>query len=377
MLQSQRYFILISSFSTIVTLTACSQSDNTDDAGSTTDSSIESPSRISQKAKALFAKYGVLRTIAGKGEIDQDGRSDWQDSFEGGPAVEAELSRPHMAMADDQGNIFIADKDAHAIRKVTLDGNIVTVAGTNEAGDGADSGEGTELQLSAPNGLWVFGNGTVFILDLRNKKIRRLDPSGEMRTLFSVDDGFGLGRGLWVSDDETLVYVACGDHVKKWTPSNGIEVYADGFRGLGNLVVDPDGQLVVTDRGDHRVFRIDNEGNKTVIAGDGSTSGGGSGSPVLETGLDEVRGVWFLEDGSYFLATHHGSQVWYVDTDGIINLFVDGSPDASHVGDGEPFNTPGLKISEPRAVTMDREGDVIITEHDNGYIRMVEQIAAD
>ncbi len=377
MLQSKRYLVIIGFFFAIVVLTACSNSDDNHDAGSTTDSDIESPNRISQKAKALFAKYGVLRTVAGKGAIDQDGRSDWQESFEDGPAIEAELSRPHIAMADDEGNIFIADKEAHAIRKVTRDGIIVTVAGTNETGDGADSGEGTQLQLSSPNGLWVFGNGTVFILDLRNKKIRRLDPSGEMTTLFSADDGFGLGRGLWVSDDEQLVYVACGDHVKKWTPSNGIEVYAEGFLGLGNLVVDPEGRLVVTDRSDHRVFRIDNKGNKTVIAGNGTTSGGGSGSPALETGLDEVRGVWFLEDGSYYLATHHGSQVWYVDTDGIINLFVDGSPNASHAGDGEPFDTPGFKISEPRAVTVDTEGNVIITEHDNGYIRMVERIDID
>lgn len=377
MLKNKRYLIFISWFFINIAIVACSQSEEDAAGGSTTDNDVDSTRLISQKAKALFAKYGVLRTVAGKGEIDQDGRSDWQQSFEGGPAVEAELSRPHIAIADDGGNIYIADKEAHAIRKVTPDGIIVTVAGTNEAGDGADSGKGTEVQLSSPNGMWVFGNGTVFILDLGNKKIRRLDPSGEMSTLFSVDEGFGLGRGLWVSDDEQLVYVACSNHVKKWTPSGGVEIYADGFTSLGNLLVDPDGRLVVTDRGDNRVFRIDSEGNKTVIAGDGTTGGGGSGSPALETGLDEVRGVWFLEDGSYFLATHHGSQVWYVDSNGIINLFVDGNPDASHVGDGEPFDAPGFKISEPRAVTVDNEGNVIITEHDNGYIRMVERIDAD
>ena len=69
-----------------------------------------------------------------------------------------------------------------------------------------------------------------------------------------------------------------------------------------------------------------------------------------------------------------GSQVWYVDTAGIIHLFLDGSPSDAHAGDGEPFDAPGLKVSEVRGISLDRDGNVIITEHDCGYVRKVVRL---
>jgi hypothetical protein len=158
----------------------------------------------------------------------------------------------------------------------------------------------------------------------------------------------------------------------KWTPAGGLTVYAAGFISLGNLVVDPQGFLVVTDRSGDRVYRIQEDGSKEVIAGNGTATGGGDGYPATETGLDGVRGVWFLADGSYFLATHAGSQIWYVDTAGTIHLFLDGKEgDENHSGDGENFRTPGYKISEARAITMDYQGNILITENDAGFIRKI------
>jgi hypothetical protein len=141
---------------------------------------------------------------------------------------------------------------------------------------------------------------------------------------------------------------------------------------LGNIVQDPAGNIVATDRSAHLVYRIDMQGNKEIIAGNGTASGGGEGSPALETGFNEVRGVWFLQDNSYFLATHQGSQVWYIDNSGVTHLFLDGqNGDGNHSGDGENYRTPGYKISEPRAVTVDFQGNVLITENDLGFIRRV------
>jgi hypothetical protein len=89
--------------------------------------------------------------------------------------------------------------------------------------------------------------------------------------------------------------------------------------------------------------------------------------------LNEVRGVWFLPTGAYFLCTHRGSQVWYVDVDGYVHLFLNGSTSDTHAGDGTWFwNPEALRVSENRAVTMDREGNLLICEHDSGYIRKVQ-----
>lgn len=329
----------------------------------------------------LINSYSLLTTVAGAGG-DPRAVNKWQTSFEGGTATAALLSRPHIAMADLAGNIFIADKDAQAVRKVLLDGTIVTVAGINSPGSGTDQPAlGTNVALNDPNGLWVRADGTVYILDANNAKVRRLDTNGILRTLFSIPGGVGAGRGLWVSDDESSAYVAAGTVVKKWTAEGGVVNFATGFIELGNLVMDPLGRLVVTDRGGHYVYRIGTDGTKTIIAGNGATFGGGDGEGAVETGLNEVRGVWFLPHGGYFLATHRGSQVWYVDTGGVIHLFLHGFTSNTHGGDGTWFYAPNEpRVSEIRAITMDHQGNILITEHDSGYVRKVEflrHVAAD
>jgi len=117
---------------------------------------------------------------------------------------------------------------------------------------------------------------------------------------------------------------------------------------------------------------MDRNGAKTVIAGNGSSDEGVEGMAAMETPLHGVRGVWFLADNSYFLATHEGSNIWYVDVTGIAHRFLAGREgDEYHSGDNESFRTPGDKISEARAVTVDYGGNVIVTENDRGFVRKI------
>ena len=320
----------------------------------------------------LVESYNLLTTVAGAG--GQQDVNGWRPEFEGGPAIDAVLSSPHIAMADGAGNIYIADKDGHAVRQVRPDGTIVTAAGTSLPGNGPDGpAPATQVALSGPNGLWVKEDGTLFILDVGNGKVRRCDPGGVMATLFTLPGGIAVGRGLWVRDDESLAYLSSGDVVKKWTPGDGVTDHATGFRELGNLAIDPQGRLVVTDRTLHRVWRIEADGARTLLAGNGTQGGGGDGQLATDTGLDGVRAVWFLPAGGFFVGTHRGSQVWYVDTGGYIHLFLNGNRSGTHAGDGTWFYKPNqLRVSEVRAVTMDHEGNLLVTENDAGYIRRIQ-----
>ncbi len=331
------------------------------------------PINIFSQFQYFAESYGLLTTVAGKGEIDINGEIGWLPEYEHGDAVDAELTRPHFAMADSNGNIYIADKDAHGIRKVTADGKIYTVAGTNVAGYNGD-GLGIESQLSSPNGIWVKADGTVYILDLGNNKIRRLDTAGNLKTIVNDSNGISLGRGLWVTSSEDTIFYSSSSQIKMWTKYNGLVTYSSGFRGLGNITMDKNGYLVATDRISNLVYRISKDGKTNeIIAGNGSDTGGGDDYLAIETGLNGVRGVWFLKDNSYFVATHEGSQIWYIDTGGKIHLFLDGRDgDEYHSGDGENYRTPGYKISEPRSVSVDYEGNVLIAENDRGFIRKIE-----
>ena len=59
-------------------------------------------------------------------------------------------------------------------------------------------------------------------------------------------------------------------------------------------------------------------------------------------------------------------------TRGLVHLFLDGSPGA-HAGDGEHFRVPGPKVSAIRGVSLDAAGNVLITEHDEGYLRVIRR----
>jgi hypothetical protein len=326
----------------------------------------------------ILSRYGKIHTIAGRGLIDSNGGNDWLDAFEGGLARSAELSEAHNAQTDVFGNVYIVDKDSHAVRKVTTDGIIHRVAGTNLPGDGADDPQpGPECALAGPNGLHVHPDGTCFIFDTGNRKIRRLNPDGTISTVFTDPALSFVGRGLWVNAEASLIYYANGADVREWTADGGIRVLADGFSGgLGNLTVDPQGRLVVTDRTAHSVYRLETDGTRTRIAGNGLATGGGDGLPAIETAMEEVRGVAFVPSGGFFACTHRGSDVWFIDTNGIAHLFISGVRNSSPFnGEGTLASSAGDKLSEVRAINITPGGDLIITHSDESTIRIVENLA--
>ena len=329
----------------------------------------------SQGVSNLVMSYGRLHTIAGNGAGRADVVNYWQSTFENGPATNAALSRPHFAMADGEGNVYIADKDSHAVLKVTPHGTIHTVAGTHAPGNGRDLLDyGINVALNSPTGLWVLRDGTVFILDTNNGKVRQLTPAGIVSTLFAFGRGLNIntGRGLWVSDDATLAYLANGTNVVRWTRAGGFSIFSGGFVDLGNLALDAQGRVVVTDRGASRVYRLHPDGSSEVMAGNGSTKPVAEGALARNAGVYGVRGIWFLPNRGYLLATHEGSQILYVDPNDKIHVFLDGKLGTTHAGDGKWFYSHGNKIAEARSVTMDFQGNLIIVENDAGFVRKID-----
>lgn len=323
--------------------------------------------------------YGVLETLCGDGVGRADAVSYWQPQFEGGPAAYASLSRPHFAMADAAGNIYIADKNSHSILRIGTNGLVYTHAGTHEGGfNGEGPAAAASLQLNFPNALWVRSDGTVYVLDTENARIRRVMTNGVMSTLFNakndVSSGLGGGRMLWVKDDETLAYFGNENRIRKWTPSGGLQTLASGFTELGCFYVEAGGSLIVADRGAHYVYRVLADGSRTILAGNGTTSGGGDGAAALATGLYGPRGVWAVPTGGYLLLLHDGAQLWYVNGGNTMHLLINGLGGNGfvHGGDGQHFYAPDqFNIGEGRSVTMDAAGNILICESDYGFIRRI------
>lgn len=326
----------------------------------------------------LIQSYGLLHTIAGNGDAGysdpgEDVTNYWQPGFEGGYATNAALSRPHFAMADDAGNVFIVDKDSDSILKVTPDGRIHTVAGTHAIGDGPDTSTmATSVAMDEPNGMWVRGDSTVYVLDVGNSKVRRLDTNGMMTTLFTDSKGISGGRGLWVRSDEALAYYASGSDLRQWTPGGGTANLNKQFNDLGNIIISGT-NIVATDRGDNTVWLVTtNNGARTLLFGDGSTNLVADDTLAATNGLYGVRGVWQPPTGGYFLATDYGAQFLYVDTAGVIHIMVNGHGD-DHAGDGQWFYSPAhYYFGQLRSVSMDNQGNLLIVENDLGYVRRID-----
>jgi len=327
----------------------------------------------------FLQSYGNLQTIAGSGKNSTDGVNNWLSSYEGSYATNVTLSRPHNALGDLSGNVLIVDKWSHSVLKVTPDGRIYTFAGTHVGGDLGDGpASARSLRLNAPNGLFInLTSGIVYIMDTGNGKIRRVDTNGIMKTVFSVSGGISQGRGLWVNDTETLAFFGDETTLKMWDPINGVTVLNSKFTELGNITVTGKGNVIATDRGDNTVWKVDatgkSVGDRSKKYGSGKTLAFVDGTSAVTNSLYGVRGVWPLPIDGYLLALHEGCQIIYVDSNDIGHILLNGIVNA-HAGDGQWFysSTSKYKVSEARSVTMDPQGNILIVESDNGYVRRID-----
>lgn len=348
--------------------------------------SLQGAGFASVESDAVMAQYGDLEWIGGMNMEEVNNGNGWLPEYEGLPATEANLSEPHSAMGDLSGNVLVADKNANAIRLIDKSGEIRTIAGTGTAGNNGD-GPATLRHLNGPQNAYPMPDGSFYILDTGNRMIRHVSAAGQMTTLMIESNG--LSRGLWVKRDHSLIYYCTNTALKRWTPSMGTSpgtVMADNFSELGNIDVAENGDIYLTDRGNltsdptfSKVFRIIPTAtpatySPVVVAGTGGSTDSGpasSGAVATAVGVRGVRGIAFHPAGGYFLATHKGGDVWYVDKAGIITMVIRGDDANANAPSNLPRPIPALSsvvISELRFVSVALNGDLLIATNDSGYI---------
>ncbi len=128
---------------------------------------------------------GAVTTVAGR--VGEYGDRD-------GPGAGARFNSPQGLAADSAGNVFIADRDNQTIRKISPDGAVSTLAGVAGSA-GASDGKGPKARFSRPSGIAVDASGNVFVSDTRNFTIREISPAGVVRTLAGHPDPRGSNQG--------------------------------------------------------------------------------------------------------------------------------------------------------------------------------------
>jgi sugar lactone lactonase YvrE len=201
---------------------------------------------------------------------------------------------PTSLAADASGNIYVSDYEANVIRKIDPKGNVTTLAGTGQPG--WKDGPGLEAQFNAPNGIAVGPDASVYVADALNHRIRKITSDGQVSTVAgggptglgrgSFSDGpvdsarFNLPKGVAVAPDGTL-YVADTDNLRIRRISEGVvSTFAgtgehgskDGdrsdatFSNVAGISISSDGSLFVADQPASLIRRIGPSGQVTTVA---------------------------------------------------------------------------------------------------------------
>jgi DNA-binding beta-propeller fold protein YncE len=270
---------------------------------------------------------GVITTVAGNGSAGYSG--------DGGPALAATFNEPYGIAIDRDGNIYVADRHNHCVRRIDhRSGLATTFAGNGQAGFAGEGGPATEAGLVEPNGLAVDPAGRrLFIADVADHRVRVVDLATGMITTFagtgqgahSGDGGpaaaaavFGA-RAVKVAPDGTVyILERQGSTLRAVDPRTGIidtiaGTGARGYEGDGGparravfdapkeFTLDPDGDILIVDTENHAIRRVDKANGVVATIAGGRKGSEGDCGPALAAGLGRPHGAIVGPDGAIYI----------------------------------------------------------------------------
>jgi hypothetical protein len=260
-----------------------------------------------------------------------------------GPALEAALKGPFGVDFDKSGNMYIAEFTGQRLLKVDARGNLTTVAGTGEKGNGGDDGPGLKAQFNCMHSLAVGRDGTVYLADTFNNRIRKLDLKTGTITAFA-----GTGKQGFSGD-------------------GGPALKAE-FGGIYSIAFDAAGDKLYLDDLDNRRIRAIDMGTLTVttIAGNGKRGVPEDGADAKNAPLVDPRAVAVDSKGNIYILERSGHCLRVVDAEGKIRT-VAGTGKRGLSGDGGEARD--ATMNGPKHLCIDRGGNVIIADTANHVIR--------
>jgi sugar lactone lactonase YvrE len=225
---------------------------------------------MNHRIRRVEAGTGRITTIAGVGQPRFGG--------DGGPAVSAGLNEP-SALSVQGARLYIADQSNNRVRVIDLASGIIsTIAGTGSASYNGDGILATEASLAGPSGLAIGTDGTLYIADTFNGRVRSVDPTaGTISTV--VGDG------------------------GEYRYQGAVEALSTSLSRPSGIAVDSEGNLFITDSDNHLVRRWDRgTGRLDRLAGVGVANYGGDGGMALEASLSYPFGIAIDRNGHLLIA---------------------------------------------------------------------------
>jgi hypothetical protein len=229
--------------------------------------------------REIVSATGLIETLAGTGTIGYSG--------DGGAATAATLSHPEGLAFDSANNLYIADTYNNVIRKVSsLDGTISTIAGNGSEGFGGDGGPAAGGIFDQPEGIAFGTDGSLYIADFKNYRVRRINGSGTLNTVA------GTGTSGYSGDGGAAIAAAL-DHP-------------------ASVAVDAAGDVFFSDS-DNNVIRKINGASHLIdtVAGNGAAASSGDGVDANNGSVDlnKPYGVTLDAGGDLFIADRLGLKI--------------------------------------------------------------------
>lgn len=284
---------------------------------------------------------GVISTVAGTGHRGYSG--------DGGPATKAELNEPYEVRFDKFGNMFFCERLNHVIRRIdAATGMISTFAGAGKPGFAGDGGPATKAQFKEPHSIQFGPDGALYVCDIGNHRIRRIDSRTGIVTTFA-----GTGE-------------------KKPTP-DGAPFATSPLNGPRAIDFDSTGNLWVALREGNSVYRLDlKSGTAHRVAGTGKKGFTGNGGPALAATLSGPKGLSVGPDGGVYLADTESHSIRRIDPASLTITLVAGT---GQKGDGPDGSPAACKLSRPHGVLADADGSVYIGDTESNKVRVIHPSA--
>ena len=203
---------------------------------------------------------------------------------DGRAAVDANLSGPVGVASDPLGNVWIAERFNHRVRKVDAGGIITTVAGSFQEGYAGDGGQATMAALNGPEGVAVDSRGRLYIADTGNHRIRMVDAEGVISTVAGTGEAGFSGDG---GPGSTAI-----------------------LNGPADVAVDNNGYLYIADTGNHRIRVLDlNLGIIQTVAGTGFPGFNQDEGAGTETSMNSPSGIAIGPDGGVYIADTNNNSI--------------------------------------------------------------------
>jgi streptogramin lyase len=285
------------------------------------------------------APDGTISTMAGTGAKGYSG--------DGGSALKATFNLPHEIRFDKEGNYYIADMTNHAIRRVDAKtGVITTFAGSGKPGYSGDGGPADKAELKQPHSIQFGADGNLYICDIGNNVIRRVDMQTKKIETFA-----GTGKPGATPDGAPI----------KGTP----------LKGPRSLDVDKDGNLWLVTREGNQVFKLDMK-TQTIhhIAGSGKNGFAGNGGPAKLADLKGPKGVAIDAEGNAWLADTESHTVRMINAKtGNLELIA-GTGEKGDGPDGDPLK---CKMARLHGIFVDADGSVFIGDSETHRVRVLRK----